>query len=221
MTTVYIHKTERENGYIVFPVPSNLTDYYEVDVDELPDPEKVVFDPDSQTFIDRVWPVEELQQNAQTAREQEYEYRSDPLYLSWQHAKEVYGADHPKAITLHDAWLAEVSSIKAEHPLPIAAPEPTEAELYAEWKHERELQVANLVVEVDGMLFNGDEVSQTRMARVLSTVGALGRAMTDTYTWRLADNTNAQPTFEQLARALEKAGTEQANIWFPPEDLME
>lgn len=97
----------------------------------------------------------------------------------------------------------------------VAIPEPTQEELaeqaLMQAKRERSEAVANIVVEVDGMKFDGDETSQGRMAR--SAV-----AMTDeeTITWVLHDNTIAQVTKAQLLQALRLAGEEQTRLWTMP-----
>ena len=78
-------------------------------------------------------------------------------------------------------------------------------------KAEREDYVKRIVVEVDGMKFDGDEVSQDRMARSIIALD-LGEKVQ----WVLADNTVAQVTRAQLREALRKAGTAQTAIWSDP-----
>lgn len=78
-------------------------------------------------------------------------------------------------------------------------------------KAEREDYVKRIVVEVDGMKFDGDEVSQDRMARSIIALD-LGEKVQ----WVLADNTIAQVTRAQLREALRKAGTAQTAIWSDP-----
>ena len=78
-------------------------------------------------------------------------------------------------------------------------------------KAEREDYVKRIVVEVDGMMFDGDEVSQDRMARSIIALD-LGEKVQ----WVLADNTIAQVTRAQLREALRKAGTAQTAIWSDP-----
>lgn len=80
---------------------------------------------------------------------------------------------------------------------------------YAEWKADRESKVAAIVVEVDDMLFDGDEQSQNRMGRVVAAADSLE----DKVSWTLADNTVAQVTASQLKRALVLASQEQTRIW--------
>lgn len=78
-------------------------------------------------------------------------------------------------------------------------------------KAEREDYVKRIVVEVDGMMFDGDEVSQDRMARSIIALD-LGEKVQ----WVLADNTIAQVSRAQLREALRKAGTAQTAIWSDP-----
>ena len=96
-----------------------------------------------------------------------------------------------------------------------ATPEPTEEEIAAvalkQAKAEREEYVSKIVVEVDGMLFDGDEVSQDRMARSIIALD-LGEKVQ----WVLADNSVAQVSRQQLREALRKAGTAQTAIWSDP-----
>lgn len=84
-------------------------------------------------------------------------------------------------------------------------------------KAERASSVSKIVVEVDGMKFDGDEIAQTRMGRTISTALALGVDInTEKRIWVLADNTVAEPTIAQLAKALELAGNEQTRLWTVP-----
>ena len=103
----------------------------------------------------------------------------------------------------------------------VAVPEPTpeeiEAQELAEAKAERAEAVSKIIVEVDGMKFDGDETAQTRMGRTISAAMALGVDLnTEKRTWVLADNTVAKPTIAQLAKALELAGNEQTRLWTVP-----
>ena len=79
-------------------------------------------------------------------------------------------------------------------------------------KSERADYVSKIVVEVDGMKFDGDETSQDRMAR---SVVALNDD-SETVQWVLADNTIAQVTRVQLKQALRLAGEAQTAIWANP-----
>lgn len=94
-------------------------------------------------------------------------------------------------------------------------PAPTEQELaeqaLVKAKAEREEYVSKIIVEVDGMSFDGDEVSQDRMARSIIALD-LGEKVQ----WVLADNSIAMVSRQQLREALRKAGEAQTAIWADP-----
>lgn len=83
-------------------------------------------------------------------------------------------------------------------------------------KSTRTEAVAAITVEVDGMVFDGDETAQERMARTVTAATATGASMDDTTVWVLHDNTVAQPTIRQLATALRMAGEAQTALWTVP-----
>lgn len=85
-------------------------------------------------------------------------------------------------------------------------------------KSTRTEAVAAITVEVDGMVFDGDETAQERMARTVTAATATGASMDDTTVWVLHDNTVATPTIRQLATALRMAGEEQTRLWTVPYD---
>ena len=95
------------------------------------------------------------------------------------------------------------------------APQPTseeiEAKALAKAKAERSEAVNKIAVEVDGMVFDGDEHSQERMAR---SIVALSDG--ETITWVLRDNSIANVTKEQLKMALRLAGQKQTELWTKP-----
>lgn len=64
-----------------------------------------------------------------------------------------------------------------------------------------------------GNTFDGDEVSQGRMARAII---ALQATSTPSVTWVLADNTSIQATAAELTEALALAGAVQAALWVLP-----
>lgn len=79
-------------------------------------------------------------------------------------------------------------------------------------KAERAAAVAALTVEVDGMVFDGDEKAQERMARAVTMADS-----PDEFTeWVLADNTVAVVTADQLRRACRAAGKAQTALWVVP-----
>lgn len=95
------------------------------------------------------------------------------------------------------------------------APTYTEEEIAAmelvKAKKERAETVSKIVVTVDGLLFDGDETSQDRMAR---SIVALNEG--ETVQWVLADNVPTLVTKEQLRAALRLAGEAQTAIWADP-----
>ncbi|URQ87737.1 hypothetical protein J8Z28_07810 [Pseudoalteromonas sp. SCSIO 43088] len=76
------------------------------------------------------------------------------------------------------------------------------------FKHQRQKQLDNLTVEVDGMVFDGDEASQGRMNRA-----SFSMQEGETIGWVLANNEEVMVTKEQLAKALRLAGARQAEFW--------
>jgi len=80
-------------------------------------------------------------------------------------------------------------------------------------KAERQSAIDTLTVTIDGMVFDGDETSQTRMARAIVVMQA---ASIPTISWVLHDNTVATVTVTQLTQALAAAGAEQARLWVLP-----
>lgn len=84
-------------------------------------------------------------------------------------------------------------------------------------KLERENAVQKITVEVDGMVFDGDEISQQRMSRTISAAIALGADLDNqTQVWVLSDNSVAMLTIRQLAQALRLAGEAQTALWTVP-----
>lgn len=102
----------------------------------------------------------------------------------------------------------------------VGVPEPTPEELAAraleQAKAARAAAVAAITVEVDGMIFDGDEKAQERMSRTITAAVATGEDMSATTTWVLADNTVAQVSMQQLAQALRAAGEKQTELWTVP-----
>lgn len=78
-------------------------------------------------------------------------------------------------------------------------------------KAERQAAVdAIRVTTASGKTFDGDETSQTRMARAIVGMQAAGAP---TITWVLADNTPTEVTVAELTEALILAGQAQAEVW--------
>lgn len=93
-----------------------------------------------------------------------------------------------------------------------------EAELRARAEAKREAAKAARAAKVAGIqvttkagnTYDGDEVSQGRMARAIVALQAAG---VPTVTWVLANNTAIAATVADLAEALALAGTAQAAMW--------
>lgn len=96
-------------------------------------------------------------------------------------------------------------------------PEEVAVEELEQAKTERAEAVSRIIITVDGMQFDGDEISQTRMARAVILAVVFGKDLDATNTkWVLADKTVAYPTVRQLAQALMLAGEEQTRVWDAP-----
>lgn len=92
----------------------------------------------------------------------------------------------------------EWKCLNGVYPEEIEIPPPSEEEIlnqqYQQWKAERSEAVKNITVNVDGMIFNGDEISQERMTRIV----VLATDETEKINWILANNTSAPVTPKQL-----------------------
>lgn len=85
-------------------------------------------------------------------------------------------------------------------------------QLRDEWKARRAAAVEAIsVTTATGNTFDGDEVSQGRMARAVIALQAAGPD--STVNWILADNTVIQATADELLEALAMAGAAQADLW--------
>jgi len=62
-----------------------------------------------------------------------------------------------------------------------------------------------------GNTFDGDEDSQTRMARAITAMNATSTLETP---WKLADNTTILASVAELGEALSLAGQAQSDLWF-------
>lgn len=76
--------------------------------------------------------------------------------------------------------------------------------------------VSKITVEVDALVFDGDEVAQGRMARTITAAQANGYPEGSIVSWVLADNTVATVTIAQLSKALLLAQQAQTDLWIKP-----
>lgn len=135
---------------------------------------------------------------------------------------QIFQGDYPEEAaewcnTSGSAYIKEVEVVSGVRRFQIqAVPAPTPEELaeakLAQAKAERAAAVAALTVEVDGMVFDGDENAQERMARTVT----MADSMDETTEWVLADNTVATVTAGQLRRACRAAGKAQTELWTKP-----
>lgn len=103
------------------------------------------------------------------------------------------------------AWLS-----RGNEPVPVDPP--TADHLRAAWKASRAAAVEAIkVTTFAGNVFDGDEVSQGRMARAIIAINAA--APGTTVNWILADNTVIDATAAELTEALALAGAAQAALW--------
>lgn len=77
-------------------------------------------------------------------------------------------------------------------------------------KKTRDAAVAKIKVTVNGKVFDGDEVSQSRLARAITAAEAQGIAA---QSWKLADNTWVDVTVVELKQALAAAFQAQSVLW--------
>lgn len=96
-----------------------------------------------------------------------------------------------------------------------AAPVLSAAQLHAQWKAQREAAVAAITVQTEsGRVYDGDEISQGRMARAI--LGLMDQLPGSTVRWVLADNTAVLIGLDELKEALTLAGLRQTELWVKP-----
>lgn len=78
------------------------------------------------------------------------------------------------------------------------------------FRTQRAAAVNSITVEVDGLVFDGDEQSQRRM---LAAIHASEDAGINSTIWRLADNTETAVTVDQIRQAHSLAIIEQGKLW--------
>ena len=74
----------------------------------------------------------------------------------------------------------------------------------------RDAAVAAIKVTVNGKVFDGDEVSQGRMARAVSVAAITG---INECQWKLADNTVVTVSNDELQQALSLSLQAQGDLW--------
>ncbi len=108
-------------------------------------------------------------------------------------------------------WLVDNVGLIAPHVPYVPTQAEIDAQAMADFKASRELAVSQIqVTTLTGNTFDGDEISQNRMARAVASSNA-----GDTTTWVLSDNTPTTVTHEELKEALRLAGEAQTALWVP------
>ena len=74
----------------------------------------------------------------------------------------------------------------------------------------KEKAVQEIKVNVADKIFDGDEISQGRMLRAIQIAAVTGETATK---WKLADNSVADVTLDELKEALSLEGKESSKIW--------
>lgn len=126
---------------------------------------------------------------------------------SWEEAKEAFEpvTDEEEGTTTEFTLEAPVS--------PLRPPLQTGEDVYLPYTREalkraRKKAVADISVEVDDLVFDGDELSQTRMATALLTMED-----GETISWTLKNNETASITKATLKAVLKAATTKQSLLW--------
>jgi hypothetical protein len=119
-------------------------------------------------------------------------------------------ADSPEYPNTNPDYLAYRKWLDAGG-VPEPADPPSSEEQRERFKAEREAAVKAITVTTSaGNTFDGDEISQGRMARAILALQATGAK---SVAWVLADNSVIEATAAELAEALALAGAEQARLW--------
>lgn len=139
-----------------------------------------------------------------------YKYDGQVFNSEWELREHLSDVSFPY---LTDENEQEICTLLGVEIVNLPDPEPTEEERLSVRKLARSRAVNAIIVEVDGMKFDGDEVAQGRMARALKVAELNNMNKT---AWVLADNTVVEVDKKQLEEALTKAMLQQATLWTKP-----
>lgn len=137
---------------------------------------------------------------------------------AWEYAEDRRGT---KYWLPNDTWQSPAREMKELGPLPDGAvlerpaktPEELAREELAKAKAERAEAVQNIAVEVDGMIFDGNEDAQRRISVAITTADITGQQSVD---WVLKNNTVANVTREQLEKVLALSMQKMQELWTLP-----
>lgn len=138
-------------------------------------------------------------------------------YIIGQIFSDTYPPEAAVWCNANRAFITEIESQSGVRRFQIVTiPEPTPEEIAEQAletaKVERAIAVAAITVEVDGMVFDGNEKAQERMARAV----LMAESMDEETEWVLHDNTVAIVTAKQLKQACRLAGIAQTSLWTVP-----
>ncbi|MNL09282.1 hypothetical protein D3C87_1300370 [compost metagenome] len=144
-------------------------------------------------------------------------HTSISLYVTFEETKDTLG-EMPFTATEHDSELhgkelfasavaGDFGAVAAYAPAEL-----TEDQQRELWKAQREQLVAAITVTTtQGNTFDGDEISQGRMARAI--LGLQSQPEGSTVQWVLTDNTVLDVGIAELQQALTLAGLRQTELW--------
>jgi hypothetical protein len=101
-------------------------------------------------------------------------------------------------------WISEGNT-----PNPALTEDELEKQQYQEWKANRQTAVDNIEVSYNGVIFQGDEISQGRMARVI--IGTTDDITT--VLWTAKDNSIHELNRIDLKAILSDAVNQQSGLW--------
>lgn len=137
---------------------------------------------------------------------------------AWEYIEDRRGTEYWLA---GDTWQSAPRVMKELGALPDGAllerpaktSEELEAEELAKAKAERAEAVQNIEVEVDGMVFDGNEDAQRRISVAITTANITGQQTVD---WVLKNNTVANVTRAQLEQVLALSMQKMQELWTLP-----
>lgn len=141
-----------------------------------------------------------------------YRLKDKDYKSEWELRRALKNISFPHITKENEAKVCEILGVEiVELPDPVYEPSPIE--LVVKAKRQRDREVENLVVEVNGKAFDGNEVAQSRMTRAIQMM-ELNRQ--ESVEWVLHDNTVATVTLDDLKQAFAQAVKEQNDLWVKP-----
>lgn len=134
---------------------------------------------------------------------------SNPYYLRkpiWEKQKKIIRIPTDNFVDEWAKYGVEYIEVKPSE-------EETAKEEFLRALESRDREVSGIVVNVDGMQFNGDEESQRRIAIALKVAEITGKTE---WQWVLANNEVKTVTTKQLEEVLIQASEQLENLWPEP-----